>query len=257
MVNRYPGENTVRRRASELHSTSVEDNKKDLPATSPQEQRSSPAKSKIPRPTAIRTTRPLYLKHNKCLVCTIFCLVLVPVLLHFLLLLPNLVFNIVYWVENNIDVLEQWIDPGTPASASPTLHLDGPDHAMIDSRYFYGQYHGHPVEHLQRLEILARENNKSIAWFVGDSTLDNKYWLHEPRQPARNGFEKVLQPAKSVQDVGYWVNRKLEEAGLRGEKNLGDYLCLNAAVEESTLGSRQGWFSSGSIYLNEHDQLVR
>ncbi len=59
------------------------------------------------------------------------------------------------------------------------------DEHRIDSRAFYGQYHGHPAS---ALGLLARELRKignsecterPLLWLCGDSSLDNKYWLGE------------------------------------------------------------------------------
>ena len=72
-------------------------------------------------------------------------------------------------------------------------------------------------------------------WLLGDSSLDNKYWLPSPgtRTPAVNGFEAVLSPPTMRRDVAYWTNKHLADATAGVAP-----FCLNAAVEESTIGHR-------------------
>lgn len=46
----------------------------------------------------------------------------------------------------------------------------------IRSSDFYGEYHGHKVEHLEKLLPLLRSSYDCLIWTSGDSSLDNKYW---------------------------------------------------------------------------------
>ena len=118
-------------------------------------------------------------------------------------------------------------------------------HERIDARAFYAEYHGHTLEHLERL---AKElpQGRAVVYLVGDSSLDNKHWILSSRRAACNGYEKVLEPTQSVADVCYWINRECERRGL------GDTACcINAAIEESTLGLR----SSGALL--PQDTFVR
>ena len=43
----------------------------------------------------------------------------------------------------------------------------------INSKAFYAEYHGHPVDALSHLVDRLRPGRK-IIWLVGDSSLDNK-----------------------------------------------------------------------------------
>jgi len=110
--------------------------------------------------------------------------------------------------------------------------------AKVDSRAFYGEYHGHTVAHLHavhdalRIREAPNGTERPIIFLCGDSTLDNKYWFHD-RSNACNGYERVLEPAVMREDVSYWVNRELADRGL-------DASCLNCAIEESTLAERDG-----------------
>ena len=101
-------------------------------------------------------------------------------------------------------------------------------------RNFYDEYHGHRVQDLETLADTLPCGRGTI-YLVGDSTLDNKYWLGSESEAACNGYERCLAPPRSTPDVAYWINRECEQRGL------GHALCcVNAAIEESTLGLRDG-----------------
>ena len=102
----------------------------------------------------------------------------------------------------------------------------------IDPIAFYASYHGHPPVALRTLVRAVRP--RRIVWLVGDSSLDNKHWLLDsaPRRPAPNGLSCVFVPgALVVPDVAYHVNVLLEQQHP-------EFVCVNAAIEESTLGAR-------------------
>ena len=113
-----------------------------------------------------------------------------------------------------------------------------PSSAQISAWSFYAEYHSHKIEHLDAiLPGLRQTPERAVVWLLGDSTLDNKYWLGSHKsiaRPACNGFEHVLSPAKSVPDCAYWVNRELLARGQTGA------VCVNTSVEESTLQDREG-----------------
>ena len=100
---------------------------------------------------------------------------------------------------------------------------------------FYAEYHGHRPEHLRKIEAGLRSSFQDLRqtiYLAGDSSLDNKYWFQESAT-ACNGYEAYLEPPVSKQDIAYWMNYELKMRGL-GET----LFCLNAAVEESSIGSR-------------------
>eukprot|EP00049_Salpingoeca_infusionum_P023771 m.13804 g.13804 ORF g.13804 m.13804 type:complete len:319 (+) comp6030_c1_seq1:152-1108(+) len=117
---------------------------------------------------------------------------------------------------------------------------------MTTTTEYYKSYYGHSRSHLEIAHDELRKRNKSIAFFVGDSTLDNKHWLFNP---ARG---KVLQMAsplctaaalpqygnlfgadgRMVKDVAYWTTRSLGQFDVSAA-------ALNCAVEESTIGERE------------------
>jgi hypothetical protein len=99
---------------------------------------------------------------------------------------------------------------------------------------YYGEYHGHPLPDLET--VLAHlPNGRGVIYLVGDSTLDNKYWLGGQREPATNGYERLLKPPQAVPDVTHHLNKALIERG-EGDK----LVAVNTAIEESTLGLRDG-----------------
>jgi hypothetical protein len=89
-------------------------------------------------------------------------------------------------------------------------------------------------------------------------TTDNKHWLYPTDEKlvddltdesycaaACNGYEGILEPARSIRDVCYWFNHHAAQRGSR-------YAAVNTSVEASTLQDR----ASGSALLG-HDVLIR
>jgi hypothetical protein len=116
---------------------------------------------------------------------------------------------------------------------------------MISPTAFYDEYYGHDIGLLESLHGLLRQHHggkKKFVWLIGDSSLDNKYWLRD-RSAACNGYEKILSRPHSIQDVCFWVNKCAVDRNL-------PYCCINGAVEESTLEQRNS-------ILNSHDRFVR
>jgi len=120
----------------------------------------------------------------------------------------------------------------------------------VNAHAFYGEYHGHTVEHLEIVHDAlrqggARGNPRPLVYLCGDSTLDNKYWLPGmATSRAINGFERVLDPAVMQGDVAFHLNKALADAGLGAA-------CLNCSIEESTLADRKG----GALL--PQDQFIR
>merc|ERR1711879_147407 len=127
----------------------------------------------------------------------------------------------------------------------------------IDDWIFYKEYYGHKIQHLTYAHKVLHElkPNQKFIYFAGDSSLDNKYWFEE-KKPACNGYEQFLASTrephdvpKSKADVAYWVNNFAARQAQNDDQN--NYVCLNTAVEESTLGLRA---ESG---LLKHDRFIR
>ncbi len=123
------------------------------------------------------------------------------------------------------------------------------DVKKIPSRQFYSNYHGHESQYLHTLldgirgiEQKDDSEPRKVIFFIGDSSLDNKYWINAPLQDACNGYENFLDPDKSVPDVCYHLNRLLVDS---------EYVAVNCAIEESTLGQR------AKSRLMEQDRIVK
>ena len=119
----------------------------------------------------------------------------------------------------------------------------------INARTFYENWSGHQLSLLDRLFVQLNENSndeeKSIIWLAGDSSLDNKHWCYanpdlksaeyfvDPSYTAKacNGYEKILDPPNSIQDVCYHLNHVLE-------KEKSPFVCINTAIEATTLAER-------------------
>ena len=91
----------------------------------------------------------------------------------------------------------------------------------ISSSSFYGEYHGHTVDHLTRAHsILRSDAARACCFLVGDSSMDNKFWLGGESTPALNGYEKVLTSklglGKMVKDICYHVNKSFVDRGVGG-----------------------------------------
>lgn len=48
-----------------------------------------------------------------------------------------------------------------------------------------------------------------------------------------NGYELILEPSISRQDIAYWINFEIEKQKLRNK-----YAVINCSIEESTVGAR-------------------
>mmetsp|Transcript_13718 Transcript_13718/g.28161 ORF Transcript_13718/g.28161 Transcript_13718/m.28161 type:complete len:341 (+) Transcript_13718:425-1447(+) len=112
--------------------------------------------------------------------------------------------------------------------------------SRISSNSFYSEFYGHRVEHLEQLDQIIGGGRPRV-WLVGDSSLDNKYWiLNRAWQESCNGYQLALEPPRSVPDVCHWMNFLLEQRQSLGDYKIppGPQVCINAAVEASTVRSR-------------------
>lgn len=103
---------------------------------------------------------------------------------------------------------------------------------MIDNQAYYMEYHGHTNEDLFKVMKYFKndKNKKSFIYLAGDSSLDNKYWILGAREPAINGYENILSNKQMVPDVCFQLNKLLINS---------EMVCINTAVEESTLSDRK------------------
>mmetsp|Transcript_35688 Transcript_35688/g.52341 ORF Transcript_35688/g.52341 Transcript_35688/m.52341 type:complete len:349 (-) Transcript_35688:144-1190(-) len=107
----------------------------------------------------------------------------------------------------------------------------------VDTRDFYGEYHGHRVNHLQSLLPLLRSSSDGLIWTAGDSSLDNKYWFADQR-PAVGAYAQILDPPVSVCDVTYWLNYLSSSSEAHGSTDNWKWAAINCAVEATTLNQR-------------------
>mmetsp|Transcript_23499 Transcript_23499/g.59475 ORF Transcript_23499/g.59475 Transcript_23499/m.59475 type:complete len:401 (+) Transcript_23499:109-1311(+) len=173
------------------------------------------------------------------------------------------------------DRFQSTASASSSAPSRPSRQRPEASERLLSNLAFYANYHGHELAHLQQLRRALRENagKRRLIYLLGDSTMDNKHWLYRTsdkysssalhRCPtACNGYERVLSPPqKSIPDVAYWVNKAISmdssaEVADSGSTNTAEvvsgvegYCCINAAVEESTLGER--WWG-----LKGHDRFV-
>jgi hypothetical protein len=136
----------------------------------------------------------------------------------------------------------------------------------ISSQRFYNEYHGHLIEHLSALHSHLRshqnkKNNNPLIFLAGDSSLDNKHWFRNTND-ALNGYEEILSPPQSRQDIAYWMNYALTQINLEASSTVGDsnpilplqqpnqghWAVINCAIEESTVGAR----ACGKLLPQDH-----
>lgn len=123
---------------------------------------------------------------------------------------------------------------------------------MSQVRGFYDTYHGHELQHLDAVHAAVRQpaggvGERAVVFLAGDSSLDNKYWFRD-NAPATNGYEEILDPPVSRQDIAYWLNKHIADRGLGP-----GLAALNCSIEESTLNQRAcGALRDQDRFLKEH-----
>lgn len=129
------------------------------------------------------------------------------------------------------------------ASKSKPAQPDGiPEDRLLDSSIFYGNYSGHPADHLSYI-LDTRPKQTPVLFLAGDSTLDNKYWLplRTERHPNPH-FCRCLSNVGTSRDIAYWLARTYPPD---------TFTPINCAVEASTLRQR---LTNG---LLPQDELIR
>jgi hypothetical protein len=122
------------------------------------------------------------------------------------------------------------------------------DEQQFQINPFYYEYYGHRIDHLEIMENSLRRfkgGERSLIFLGGDSSLDNKHWFTETAA-AVNGYETLLTPPVSKQDVAYWLNSEILKQKLESK-----FAVINCAYEESSIGSR----ACGR--LSKHDRFIR
>ena len=127
--------------------------------------------------------------------------------------------------------------------------------AHVNAYEFYRQFHGHPTLSLEVIRSHFLANDTQTIFLAGDSSLDNKYWLltadvenapeicaNECWVSAPRQLSEVLQPAKSVQDVAYWINTLAADR----------FGAINCAVEATTLEERATNLRAQDIFIQDN-----
>lgn len=117
---------------------------------------------------------------------------------------------------------------------------------MINTTEFYNNYHGHATEHLSTLYkgLKEQDKDKPFIYLAGDSSLDNKYWIRFDegnKYMPNNGYEKILNPPYARPDISYHMNNLYK-----------DYYTINCAMEESSIGNRNGGLFEPDIFIKNH-----
>jgi hypothetical protein len=110
----------------------------------------------------------------------------------------------------------------------------------VPSAAYYREYHGHRVEHLAAVH--ARLGARPRVFLAGDSSLDSKFYQQEGPHPPVNGYEAILSPPRCRRDVCYWLNVELGP----------ERAVINCAVEESTVGERQGDLMPQDVFIRDN-----
>lgn len=149
----------------------------------------------------------------------------------------------------------------------------------VDASRFYGEYHGHLVEHLEVLLPALREstNNESttessshsnsenapLIWTAGDSSLDNKYWFHD-RRTAVGAYRDILDPPSMNADVTYWLNRLAIDRATATRNNSSNtntasntashthMATINTAIEATTIQQRTWKLLAQDAFLRDN-----
>lgn len=136
----------------------------------------------------------------------------------------------------------------------------------ISSQDFYQEYYGHHVSHLRQLLPQLRRASDRLIFTAGDSSLDNKYWIHQTAPAVPGAYSELLDPPQSKQDVTYWLNYLLhlqqQEAATQGgstdasncSATAGVHIprtaAINTAVEATTVNER-------TFRLRPQDAFIR
>jgi hypothetical protein len=116
----------------------------------------------------------------------------------------------------------------------------------INTSRFYYEWKGHQVNDLVRFHDIthAERPDKPVVYLAGDSSLDNKFWVHKTVEDigvdVPKIYEKTLEKPLPKPDVSFWMNHLLGERAT----------CINTAVEESMLRDRDQ-------NLLSHDEFIR
>lgn len=121
----------------------------------------------------------------------------------------------------------------------------------VSARAYYSEFHGHRVRDLENVLPVLRAKSSRLIWTAGDSSLDNKYWVEEEAS-AIGAYKDVLEPARSIQDVTYWLNYHCQNSKKKSPRK--QTAAINAAVEATTLNERTFQLRPQDIFLRDNIQ---
>mmetsp|Transcript_117899 Transcript_117899/g.263563 ORF Transcript_117899/g.263563 Transcript_117899/m.263563 type:complete len:327 (+) Transcript_117899:90-1070(+) len=114
----------------------------------------------------------------------------------------------------------------------------------VSATAFLSEYHGHRVSDLSLVLNELRQRHDAVIFLAGDSSLDNKFWLHG-QVSAINGYEAVISPPTVKPDVCYHLN---VEAMTHPNSKI---CCINTAIEATSLNDR------AFCHLLAQDRFIR
>ncbi|KZM27134.1 uncharacterized protein EKO05_0009004 [Ascochyta rabiei] len=117
----------------------------------------------------------------------------------------------------------------------------------INCSRFYFEWKGHQIQDIATFHAIAAERrpNKPIVYLAGDSSLDNKYWVHSNRElqvQVPEIYEHTLDRPTPKPDVAFWINHFLGDSAT----------CINTAVEESMLRERDQELLSHDVFIRDN-----
>ncbi|KAF2129245.1 hypothetical protein P153DRAFT_356848 [Dothidotthia symphoricarpi CBS 119687] len=116
----------------------------------------------------------------------------------------------------------------------------------INKSRFYFEWKGHQIQDLVAFREIALEQrpDKPFVYLAGDSSLDNKYWVHKSLDELSievpKIYEYALDSPSPKPDIAFWMNHLLGDRAT----------CINTAVEASMLRDRDN-------QLLPHDEFIR
>jgi hypothetical protein len=137
------------------------------------------------------------------------------------------------------------------SSSTPNPALSPFIPAKINAARFYFEWSGHPIADLASFHAttLVERQDKPIIYLAGDSSLDNKAWLHKSVSELGADIPDIYShvfsntttcAAQPKPDVAFWMN------SLFGSRAT----CINTAVEATMLRDRDE-------QLLPHDTFIR
>jgi hypothetical protein len=125
--------------------------------------------------------------------------------------------------------------------------------SKINAARFYFEWSGHPLSDLASFHAttLAERGDKPIVYLAGDSSLDNKAWLHKSLFELGADVPKIYEhvfdkrntntnTVRPKPDVAFWMNSLLGDRAT----------CINTAIEATMLRDRDST-------LLPHDTFIR